>query len=171
MIRILAADESESDTIRPASLDTKRVCHKETEVTELTFEISVQNFVAVNVVEAFQQLLHELLDLRQAELYVHVAHQAGQIVIAELEHQVERRSVRVLFRSADLQQTDHVLVLQLLQNPDLTQCGDRKALRLVRHQHLLQRHDLSGFLVPSLEHLAKCTCALGGQRERRRWGD
>ena len=126
----------------------------------------MQNFVVVNEIEALQQLCHDLLDLGQAELDVHVVQQSGQIVIAKLENQVKGRSIfgGVLLRSADLQQANHVLVFKKLQYLNLSQCGDRKALLLVLHEHFLQGDDFSGALVLGLEHLAECACPGGAQR-------
>ena len=95
----------------------------------------MQNFVVMNKIEALQQLRHDVLDLGQAELDVNVVQQTGQIVIAELENQIERSAVLVgvLLCTTNLEQTDHVLVLEQLQYFDFTQCGDRKALFLVLH--------------------------------------
>lgn len=53
------------------------------------------NLVSVDVVESIQQHLHDLLNLRQCELNVGIAQQAGQIVLAEIKHQVYAALVTV----------------------------------------------------------------------------
>ena len=76
-----------------------------------------------------EQLLHDLLLLAEAELDLWVAEQAGQVVLAELEDQVEVALVLVggagLGR-ADLEQADDVVVAQHLQDLDLAQGCDRE---------------------------------------------
>ncbi len=76
-----------------------------------------------------EQLLHDLLLLAEAELDLWVAEQAGQVVLAELEDQVEVALVLVggagLGR-ADLEQADDVVVAQDLQDLDLAQGCDRE---------------------------------------------
>ena len=94
-----------------------------------TVEEDGGHLVAVDVVEAVEQLLHDLLDLAEAELDVGVGEQAGQVVLAKVEHQVERRLELVQLRrlgAADLDQVHHVLVVQQLQDADLAQRRYRK---------------------------------------------
>ena len=45
----------------------------------------------MDVVEAVQQLLDDVLDLRQRELDAGVGQETGEIVFAELKHEEERR--------------------------------------------------------------------------------
>ena len=74
--------------------------------------VPVQDLLAVDEVEAVEQLLHHLgtimmamvmtvmmrhlLDLSEVELDVGVAEQPGEVVLGEVEHQVERRLVPVV---------------------------------------------------------------------------
>ena len=75
--------------------------------------VPVQDLLAVDEVEAVEQLLHHLatimmmamvitvmmphlLDLSEVELDVGVAEQTGEVVLGEVEHQVERRLVPVV---------------------------------------------------------------------------
>ena len=74
--------------------------------------VPVQDLLAVDEVEAVEQLLHHLativmtmvitvmmhhlLDLSEVELDVGVAEQTGEVVLCEVEHQVERRLVPVV---------------------------------------------------------------------------
>ena len=54
----------------------------------------MKNLLAVNKVKTIEKLLHNLLDLSQAELDIHVGEEARQVVLAEVEHQVECGLVR-----------------------------------------------------------------------------
>lgn len=75
------------------------------------------------VVEAIQQLLQDLFHFAQTKFDVHIRQQASQIVFAEIEHQVERRSVAVVFvglGATDLEQIYNIFMLQQLQNANLT---------------------------------------------------
>ena len=56
---------------------------------ESHLHVSVKNLLAVNKVKTIEKLLHNLLDLSQAELDIHVGEEARQVVLAEVEHQVE----------------------------------------------------------------------------------
>lgn len=47
--------------------------------------VAVQDLVAVDVIEAVEQLLHHLLDLAEREFDATVRQQAGQVVLAELK--------------------------------------------------------------------------------------
>ena len=74
--------------------------------------VPVQDLLAVDEVEAVEQLLHHLatilmatvitvmmhhlLDLSEVELDVGVAEQTGEVVLGEVEHQVERRLVTIV---------------------------------------------------------------------------
>ena len=75
--------------------------------------VPVQDLLAVDEVEAVEQLLHHLativmamvitvmildhlLDLSEVELDVGVAEQTGEVVLGEVEHQVERRLVPIV---------------------------------------------------------------------------
>lgn len=86
----------------------------------------------MNVVESVQQLLHDLLDLAQTELYVDVGQQSGQIVFAKVEHQIERRAISIVcrcLRSTDFDQIYDVLVFEQLENADFTESRDWELLR------------------------------------------
>lgn len=79
------------------------------------------------VVEAVEQLLHHLLDLAQTELDHDVGEQPGQVVFAEVKDQVECGSVAVVGRGLGptyFYEIHYVLVLEQLQDPDLSQGGD-----------------------------------------------
>jgi hypothetical protein len=83
----------------------------------------MQNFVAVYVVQSVQQLLQNFLYFTQTEFDVHIGQQSSQIVFTEIEYQVERRSVAVVFvclRATDFQKIDDVLMLQQLENANFT---------------------------------------------------
>lgn len=80
--------------------------------------IPMKDLVVVDVVEALEDLLHHLLDLRQGELHTNIAEQAGQIVLAEVKDQVEGCFVSVV-GPADLNQIDYVFVVELLKNANL----------------------------------------------------
>lgn len=54
--------------------------------------------IPVDVIEAIQEHLHHFLDLRQRELDVGVAEEAGQVVLAEVEHQVDAALATVVGR-------------------------------------------------------------------------
>ena len=75
--------------------------------------VPVQDLLAVDEVEAVEQLLHHLativmamvitvmildhlLDLSEVELDVGVAEQTGEVVLGEVEHQVEGRLVTIV---------------------------------------------------------------------------
>lgn len=53
------------------------------------------HLVPVDVVQAVEQHLHDLLDLCQRELDVSVAQQPGQVVLTEIKHQVDASFVPV----------------------------------------------------------------------------
>lgn len=81
----------------------------------------------MNVVQAIEQLLHHFLDLAQTELHVHVGQQTSQIVLTEIKDQVKGGPVPICGRSlgaADLDEINDILVLQQLQDADLTQSRD-----------------------------------------------
>ena len=111
----------------------------------------------MNVVQSVEHLLHDLLDLAEAELDVDVGEEPGEVVLGKVEDEVERGLVLVGLgraRPADLDQVDNVLVAQELQDLDLAQRRDREALLLVLHQDLLQGYDLGLVLaILGLEHL------------------
>lgn len=54
--------------------------------------------VPVDVVQPVQQHLHDFLDLRERELDVGVAEEAGQVVLAEVKHQVDAALAAVVRR-------------------------------------------------------------------------
>lgn len=51
--------------------------------------------VSVYVVEAIQQHLHDLFDLRQGELHMGIAEQARQVVFTEVKYQVDAALVSI----------------------------------------------------------------------------
>lgn len=71
----------------------------------------------MNVIQPIQQLLHHLLNLAQAELYVDIRQQSSQIVFTEVKHQIERRSITIVLRrfsSTYFNQIHNILMLQQL---------------------------------------------------------
>lgn len=120
----------------------------------------MQNLLAMDEEEAVEQLLHHFLDLPHRELDVDIGEEAGEVVLAEFEHQVEGGLVlgRGGLCPADLDQGYHILVFQQLQDLYLSQGGDRKAFLLVLHQHLLEGHYLSGLFVSRFEYFTESTC-------------
>lgn len=56
------------------------------------------HLVPVDVVQSVEQHLHHLLDLRQGELDVGIAQEAGQVVLTEVKHQVDAAFVAVVQR-------------------------------------------------------------------------
>jgi len=117
--------------------------------------VSVDDLVGVDEVETFEHLLHHLLDLLERELDVEVAEQACQVVLTEVEDQVESCFVPIVC-STDLDEIDNVVMVQQLENANLSEGCDRKTLLLVLHQHLLQGDNLLGVSFASgLEDLAK----------------
>ena len=79
----------------------------------------MEDLVVMDVVEALEDLLHHLLDLRQRELHIDIAQQASKVVLAEVEDQVEGCFVPVV-GPADLDQIDNVFVVELLKNANLS---------------------------------------------------
>ena len=115
----------------------------------------MEDLVVVDVVEALEDLLHHLLDLGQGELHTNIAQQAGQVVLAEVKDQVERCLVTTIL-TADLQQVHDVLVVQQLEDPDLSQGRDGETLLLILHQDFLQGNNFLWVgLAPGLEDLPK----------------
>ena len=128
----------------------------------------------MDVVEALEDLLHHLLDLRQRELHIDIAQQASKVVLAEVEDQVEGCFVPVV-GPADLNQIDYVFVVELLKNANLPEnncvsqiCffwqvkipegSDREPFLLVLHQDSLQRYNLLWVRsTPCLKHLTEST--------------
>ncbi len=49
----------------------------------------MKNLAAVDEEQSVQQLVHDFLDLAQAELDVRVAEEAGEVMLAEFKHQEE----------------------------------------------------------------------------------
>ena len=60
--------------------------------------------------EALAHLLHHLLDLTETELDIDVAQQPRQVVLAEVEHQVERGLVAAVL-AADLKQVHNIFMI------------------------------------------------------------
>eukprot|EP00218_Dolichomastix_sp_CCMP3274_P001372 CAMPEP_0170153916 /NCGR_PEP_ID=MMETSP0033_2-20121228/56565_1 /TAXON_ID=195969 /ORGANISM="Dolichomastix tenuilepis, Strain CCMP3274" /LENGTH=468 /DNA_ID=CAMNT_0010391135 /DNA_START=50 /DNA_END=1454 /DNA_ORIENTATION=+ len=120
------------------------------------FDVAVQDFVFVAVVQALQELLHVALDLRDGEPDASAVSEAGEVVVHVLENHVNAPFVLVrgvrLARHNLLHLYD-VFVVEALQDFDLPDRRDREALLLVLHAHLLQRHDLSRLLVARHVHL------------------
>jgi hypothetical protein len=58
-------------------------------ITVLSPRSLCTDFVCVNVIQPVEQLLHDLLDFSQTELYVDVRQEPGKVMMAELEDQVE----------------------------------------------------------------------------------
>ena len=89
--------------------DAQAVCPSQTKVGQFEdtlfrdkdvgcLHVTVENLVAMNVVEAIHQLLHHLFDLPQGEGHAHVAQQSRQVVLTELEDQVKCALVSVVLR-------------------------------------------------------------------------
>lgn len=71
--------------------------------------------ITVNVVQAIEELLHDFLNLTQAEFDVDVRQQASKVMFAEIKHQVECRSVFVMrsgTRPTNFNQIDDIFVFQ-----------------------------------------------------------
>lgn len=75
-------------------------CTRETKVSQFEstilcdedvgcFHVTVEDLVAVDEVEAVEQLLHDLLNLPQRELHIGITQQTGQVMLTELEDEVE----------------------------------------------------------------------------------
>lgn len=54
--------------------------------------------VPVDVVKSVQQHLHDFLDLRERKLDMSVAEKAGQVVLAEVKHEVDTALAAVVWR-------------------------------------------------------------------------
>lgn len=54
------------------------------------------HLVSVDVVQAVEQHLHDLLDLRQGELDIRIAQETGQVVLTEVKHQVDAALVAIV---------------------------------------------------------------------------
>ena len=120
----------------------------------------MKNLVAVNVVESVQELLHDFFDLAQIKLDVDVAQEAGEIVVAEIEDEIERAFEAVVLRgfgSANLLQIDDVLVLEQLQDLDFAQRRDGKTFLFIFHQDFLESDQRPRLLVSGFEHFAERT--------------
>lgn len=50
----------------------------------------------MDVVQAVEQHLHDLLDLRQGELDIRIAQETGQVVLTEVKHQVDAALVAIV---------------------------------------------------------------------------
>ena len=90
----------------------------------------MEDVVAVAKVEAVEQLLQIALDVLESERpEQRLLHEAGQVVIHVLEHQVDAPvlallALRPLPRHHDLAQVDDVLVLELLEDLDFADGRD-----------------------------------------------
>ena len=60
------------------------------------FHVTMENLVAMDVVEAIHQLLHHLFNLPQGEGHTHIAQQPCQVVLTKLKDQVKRALVAVV---------------------------------------------------------------------------
>ena len=150
-------------------LDGLRKCPSESKIRQFEqsvfrdenvsgLHVTMQYFVAVNVIEAVEQLLHDFFNFPQIEFDVDVAQESGEIVVAEIEDEIEGAFGTIVlrgFRAADFLQVDDVLVLEQLQNLNLSQRRDGETLLFVFHQHFFQGHEGPRFFVSGLEYFAK----------------
>ena len=96
--------------------------------------VAVDDLVGVDVVEAVEHLLHDALDLAEGELDLAVGEEAGEVVLAEVEDEVEGGAVLVQLGGpapADLDQVHDVLVVQQLQDLHLSVVANGRFLVMV----------------------------------------
>ena len=101
--------------------------------------------------------MNDFLLFSRAKLDILIGKKPGKIVLAEFKHQMNLWAffASVCFCSTNFNKFNHILMTQLLQDFNLTQGSDGKALALVFHQDLLQGDHSLRFLAPSFPYFAK----------------
>ena len=129
--------------------------------------LPVYDFVAVDVVETVEELMHDTLDFAERKGDFVIGEKTSQIVVAKIKDQIKGRAIAIDLRGlgpADLNQVDDVLVSEQLQDPDFAEGRDGKALLLIVHQDLFQGHNLVAVLfVLGLEDFTEGALANLGQ--------
>lgn len=116
------------------------------------FEITVQNLSPVTLTQRQEQLFDERFDLTFVERYLGIE-QAGQVMLHVLEHHVKDGFID---GGNHLPQVHNVLMVQRLENRNLTDGSDGEALLLAVHANTLQCHNVIGLATSCPEHLAIC---------------
>jgi hypothetical protein len=120
--------------------------------------ISMEDVIVVKIAEALEQLQHVAFDLRFQKLDIGVVEEARQIVIHVRCDHVEYRALSALGLGpfyCHLFQSQDIVMRQHLEQLDLSQRGDGKAVLFVVHQDLLHRVDAASNPMARFVHFTK----------------
>lgn len=146
---IVMAGETEVCNLQASTVVDEEVCG---------LHVAVENVVVMQVAEALEQLQHVALDLGLREFDVGIVEQTGEIVVHVGHDHVEYGTLPALCLWAldrHLLELQDVVVGKHLEQLDLAQGGDGKAVLLIVGEDLLHSEDAGGADVSGLVNLSK----------------